>query len=58
MKDTKEKFMQIRIDSELKNKFQKILKIKGDTISGYLTRHITKYVNDNENILITENKKQ
>ena len=58
MKDTKEKFMQIRIDSELKNKFQKILKIKSDTVSGYLTRHITKYVNDNENILITENKKQ
>lgn len=47
-KDTKEVFLQIRINKELKEKFTKMLKEEGDTASGYLTRTITKYVRKKE----------
>ena len=45
--DKKESFLQIRIDKELKEEFSKSIKSKGDTVSGYLTRMIYKYVQDN-----------
>ena len=45
--DKKESFLQIRIDKELKEEFSKSIKSKEDTVSGYLTRMIYKYVQDN-----------
>lgn len=43
--NNKETFLQIRIQKDLKKQFSDLIKEDGDTVSGFLTRTITKYVN-------------
>lgn len=50
-KNNKDSYIRIRIDSTIKNNFQSILKINGDTMSGFFSRTIVKYINEHKDLL-------
>lgn len=50
-KSNKDSYIRIRIDSTIKNDFQKILKVNGDTMSGFFSRTIAKYINEHKELL-------
>ena len=49
-KNNKDSYIRIRIGRAIKNDFQQILKINGDTMSGFFSRTIAKYINEHKNL--------
>lgn len=47
-KENKKAFLQIRIQKELKENFQAAIRENGDTVSGFFTRTIIKYLNEHK----------
>lgn len=55
-KSNKDSYIRIRIDSTIKNDFQRILKVNGDTMSSFFSRTIAKYINEYKRLLDNDYK--
>lgn len=55
-KSNKDSYIRVRIDSAIKNDFQRILKVNGDTMSSFFSRTIAKYINEHRELLNNDYK--
>ena len=55
-KSNKDSYTRVRIDSYIKNDFQQILKINGDTMSSFFSRTVARYINEHKELLDNDSK--
>ena len=55
-KSNKDSYIRVRIDSNIKNDFQQILKINGDTMSSFFSRTVAMYINEHKELFYNDYK--